>query len=160
MRSSSTSAPEPRSSAQPGCSIRILPDQVATGWPAERLVPAIAGQPVAEALDKTLYGIAACYGSALTGQSAAGHLEMHKSSRGPTLALAAIFAVGGASADTADLIGKPIPNYYPQLTPTMIAINGTAAWSGIVQRFDPVTGSAVVFMPPPQIHVAGTARPI
>jgi putative intracellular protease/amidase len=42
--------------------IRILPDQVATGWPAERLVPAIAGRPPAEALDQALHEIAARYG--------------------------------------------------------------------------------------------------
>jgi len=41
--------------------IRILPDQVATGWPADRLVPAIAGRPPAEALDQALHEIAAGY---------------------------------------------------------------------------------------------------
>jgi putative intracellular protease/amidase len=41
--------------------IRILPDQVATSWPAEQLIPAIADPP-AKALDRTLHTIAARYG--------------------------------------------------------------------------------------------------
>jgi hypothetical protein len=42
--------------------IRILPDQVATGWPAERLLPAAGGLQPARALDQALQGIAARYG--------------------------------------------------------------------------------------------------
>jgi hypothetical protein len=41
--------------------IRIIPDQVATSWPAERLLPAIGGLPPARALDRVLQGIATCY---------------------------------------------------------------------------------------------------
>jgi putative intracellular protease/amidase len=41
--------------------IRILPDEVATSWPAEHLIPAIADPP-AKALDRALDGIAARYG--------------------------------------------------------------------------------------------------
>jgi transcriptional regulator GlxA family with amidase domain len=42
--------------------IHILPDQVATGWPAERLLPAVGGLQPARALDQALQGIAARYG--------------------------------------------------------------------------------------------------
>jgi putative intracellular protease/amidase len=42
--------------------IRIIPDQVATSWPAERLLPAIGDQQPAQALDQALHGIAARYG--------------------------------------------------------------------------------------------------
>ncbi|WP_159351363.1 DJ-1/PfpI family protein [Roseomonas harenae] len=42
--------------------IRIIPDQVATGWPAERLLPAAGGLQPARALDQALQGIAARYG--------------------------------------------------------------------------------------------------
>ena len=42
--------------------IRILPDQVAANWSAERLIPAIRDQPPAKALDQALDGIAARYG--------------------------------------------------------------------------------------------------
>jgi putative intracellular protease/amidase len=42
--------------------IRIIPDQVATGWPAERLLPAAGGLQPARALDRALQGIAARYG--------------------------------------------------------------------------------------------------
>ena len=42
--------------------IRILPDQVATSWPAERLLPAIGERQPAQALDQALDGIAARYG--------------------------------------------------------------------------------------------------
>lgn len=43
--------------------IRILPDRVATRWPAERLLPAIEGRRPADALDQALHGITARYGS-------------------------------------------------------------------------------------------------
>jgi putative intracellular protease/amidase len=42
--------------------IRIIPDQVATSWPAERLLPAIGDQQPAQALDQALHAIAARYG--------------------------------------------------------------------------------------------------
>ncbi|MCP4619152.1 MAG: transcriptional regulator [Bradyrhizobium sp.] len=41
--------------------LRILPEQVATNWPAGRLLPAIGGRP-AQALDEALNGIEARYG--------------------------------------------------------------------------------------------------
>jgi putative intracellular protease/amidase len=43
--------------------IRILPDQVAAGWPAARLLPAIGGAKPADVLDNTLGSIAARYGT-------------------------------------------------------------------------------------------------
>jgi putative intracellular protease/amidase len=43
--------------------IRIVPDQVATSWPAERLIPKIGDQQPAKALDQTLDAIAARYGT-------------------------------------------------------------------------------------------------
>ncbi len=43
--------------------IRILPDQVATNWPAEQLLPAIGDRKPAAALDQALDGIAARYGT-------------------------------------------------------------------------------------------------
>jgi transcriptional regulator GlxA family with amidase domain len=43
--------------------IRILPDQVAASWPAERRLPAIGGRPPAQALDDALRGIARRYGT-------------------------------------------------------------------------------------------------
>jgi putative intracellular protease/amidase len=43
--------------------IRILPDRVATRWPAERLLPEIESRRPADALDQALHGIAARYGS-------------------------------------------------------------------------------------------------
>ena len=46
--------------------IRILPDQVAASWPAERLFPAIGDQKPAEALDNALRDIAARYGTRTT----------------------------------------------------------------------------------------------
>ena len=46
--------------------IRILPDQVATSWPAERLLPAIGDRRPAQALDHALEGIAARYGTPTT----------------------------------------------------------------------------------------------
>jgi putative intracellular protease/amidase len=50
--------------AQRSCNgIRILPDQVATSWPAERLLPAIGEQPPARALEQVLQSIAARYGT-------------------------------------------------------------------------------------------------
>ena len=42
--------------------IRILPDQVAASWPAERLLPAIGDRQPARALDEALHGITARYG--------------------------------------------------------------------------------------------------
>jgi hypothetical protein len=44
--------------------LRILPDEVATNWPAERRLPAIGGSPPAKALDQALAGIEARYGIA------------------------------------------------------------------------------------------------
>ena len=46
--------------------IRILPDQVAAGWPAERLLPPIGNRKPAEALDDTLRAMTARYGSRTT----------------------------------------------------------------------------------------------
>jgi putative intracellular protease/amidase len=43
--------------------IRILPDQVAANWPAERLLPAIGDRQPARALDGALRGIANRYGT-------------------------------------------------------------------------------------------------
>ena len=43
--------------------VRIIPDQVATSWPAERLLPTIGGLPPARALDRALQGITARYGT-------------------------------------------------------------------------------------------------
>jgi len=48
------------------CGIRILPDEVATTWPAARLLPAIRDQRPAKALDETLRAIAARYGPRTT----------------------------------------------------------------------------------------------
>jgi putative intracellular protease/amidase len=42
--------------------IRIVPDQVATSWSAEHLVPAVGRLPPAQALDHALQGIASRYG--------------------------------------------------------------------------------------------------
>jgi len=42
--------------------IRIVPDQVAASWPAERLIPAIEDRRPASVLDDALAGIAARYG--------------------------------------------------------------------------------------------------
>jgi putative intracellular protease/amidase len=42
--------------------IRIIPEQVSTSWPAEHLLPAIAGLQPAMALEQALQGIAARYG--------------------------------------------------------------------------------------------------
>jgi putative intracellular protease/amidase len=42
--------------------IRILPDEVATNWPSERLLPAIGVSPPATSLDQTLAAIEARYG--------------------------------------------------------------------------------------------------
>jgi len=46
--------------------IRILPDQVASDWPADRKVPAMADIPPAKALDRTLEDITARYGERTT----------------------------------------------------------------------------------------------
>jgi putative intracellular protease/amidase len=43
--------------------IRIVPDRVATSWPAEVRLPAVADWPPATALDETLRGIDARYGA-------------------------------------------------------------------------------------------------
>jgi putative intracellular protease/amidase len=42
--------------------IRIVPDEVAANWPAERLLPAIGASKPAKALDQALSGIEARYG--------------------------------------------------------------------------------------------------
>jgi putative intracellular protease/amidase len=42
--------------------LRILPEQVAANWPAERMLPAIEGLPPAKALDQALAAIEARYG--------------------------------------------------------------------------------------------------
>jgi putative intracellular protease/amidase len=42
--------------------LRILPQEVATSWPAERLLPVIGTVPPAKALDQALLGIEARYG--------------------------------------------------------------------------------------------------
>lgn len=46
--------------------IRILPDQVAADWPADRTVPAMADTPPAKALDGTLRDMTARYGPRTT----------------------------------------------------------------------------------------------
>ena len=46
--------------------LRILPDEVATNWPAERLLPSVGDRKPAEALDDALQGIAARYGTRTT----------------------------------------------------------------------------------------------
>lgn len=46
--------------------IRILPDEVATNWPAERLLPSVGDRKPAEALDNALEGITARYGARTT----------------------------------------------------------------------------------------------
>jgi putative intracellular protease/amidase len=46
--------------------IRILPDEVAASWPAERLLPSVGDRKPAEALDDALQGIAARYGTRTT----------------------------------------------------------------------------------------------
>jgi putative intracellular protease/amidase len=42
--------------------IRVLPDEVTTGWPAQRLLPSTGTQPPARALDDALRAIAVRYG--------------------------------------------------------------------------------------------------
>ena len=42
--------------------LRILPDQVAMSWTAERLLPKVGELPPAKALDQALLGIEARYG--------------------------------------------------------------------------------------------------
>jgi hypothetical protein len=42
---------------------RIIPDRVASSWPAERRLPKIGNRPPAGALDQTLHRIAARYGT-------------------------------------------------------------------------------------------------
>jgi putative intracellular protease/amidase len=46
--------------------IRILPDEVAASWPAERLLPSVGDRKPAEALDDALQGIATRYGTRTT----------------------------------------------------------------------------------------------
>jgi putative intracellular protease/amidase len=46
--------------------LRILPDEVATNWPAKRLLPEIGDRKPAEAFDRALGGIAARYGTRTT----------------------------------------------------------------------------------------------
>jgi putative intracellular protease/amidase len=46
--------------------IRILPDEVVTSWPAERLLPPVENRKPAEALDNALNGITARYGTRTT----------------------------------------------------------------------------------------------
>ena len=46
--------------------LRILPDEVATTWPAERMLPSVGDRKPAEALDDALQGIAARYGTRTT----------------------------------------------------------------------------------------------
>jgi putative intracellular protease/amidase len=46
--------------------IRILPDEVATHWPAERLLPSVGNRKPAEALDDALHGITTRYGRGTT----------------------------------------------------------------------------------------------
>jgi putative intracellular protease/amidase len=46
--------------------IRIYPDEVATSWPAERLLPSASDRKPAEALDDALNGIATRYGTRTT----------------------------------------------------------------------------------------------
>jgi putative intracellular protease/amidase len=43
--------------------IRVVPDQVTTSWPAERLLPAVGDRQPAKALDQALDGIEARYGT-------------------------------------------------------------------------------------------------
>ena len=46
--------------------LRILPDEVAASWPAERLLPSVGDRKPAQALDDALQGIAARYGTRTT----------------------------------------------------------------------------------------------
>ena len=46
--------------------IGILPDQVATSWPTERLIPALRDRPPAQALDQALHAITTRYGTHTT----------------------------------------------------------------------------------------------
>jgi hypothetical protein len=46
--------------------IRILPDEVTTNWPVERLLSSVGERKPAEALDDALHGIAARYGTGTT----------------------------------------------------------------------------------------------
>jgi putative intracellular protease/amidase len=46
--------------------IRILPDEVAASWPAERLLPSVGNRKPAEALDDALHGITTRYGRGTT----------------------------------------------------------------------------------------------
>ena len=46
--------------------IRILPDEVAASWPAERLLPSVGDRKPAEALDDALQGITTRYGTRTT----------------------------------------------------------------------------------------------
>jgi transcriptional regulator GlxA family with amidase domain len=52
--------------AQSRNGIRILPDEVATDWPADRLLPEVGDRKPAEALDEVLRNITARYGTRTT----------------------------------------------------------------------------------------------
>jgi putative intracellular protease/amidase len=54
--------------------MRIVPDQVAASWPADRLLPAVGDRPPAEALEQALRDIEARYGAS-TGDLVAMQLE-------------------------------------------------------------------------------------
>jgi hypothetical protein len=60
--------------------VRVIPDRVATEWPADRRLPAVTHQQPAEALDATLRGIGDRYG-APTAHFVAMQLEYPQSSR-------------------------------------------------------------------------------
>ncbi|GAA0583830.1 DJ-1/PfpI family protein [Craurococcus roseus] len=62
-RSSAVTFAETAAAQRSRGGIRIIPEQVATSWPAERLLPAIEGLPPARALDRALQGIANRYGT-------------------------------------------------------------------------------------------------
>ncbi|MEX2222601.1 MAG: hypothetical protein WEG40_12465 [Candidatus Rokuibacteriota bacterium] len=53
---------DPPPIAQEEAGIRILPDEVATSWPAAHLLPAIGDRQPARALDEALQAITARYG--------------------------------------------------------------------------------------------------
>ncbi|HEV7632562.1 MAG TPA: hypothetical protein VGO41_06190, partial [Steroidobacteraceae bacterium] len=47
--------------------LRIVPDQVAASWSADRLLPAVGGLPPANTLDQTLRDIGERYGKRTAG---------------------------------------------------------------------------------------------
>ena len=63
--------------------LRIIPDKVASSWPADRLAPAIGERPPAAALDDVLSQIAMRYGAA-TSDVVAMQLEYPKPAAAPT----------------------------------------------------------------------------